>query len=83
MLSAEDFFAVCAGQRQTDRTCHYPLLGEVNRCHTESNAEILTSVEKYQISSSFIPGEFFKSDEAIEYFYKPTFVSFGSERREE
>jgi hypothetical protein len=69
MLSAEDFFAVCAGQWQTDRIYHYPLRGEVERSHTEFNAETLTSVEKHQISSSFIPREFFKSADAIEHSY--------------
>jgi hypothetical protein len=69
MLSAQEFFAVCAGQWQTDRIYHYPLLGEVERSHTEFNAEILTSPEKHQISSSFIPREFFKSVDAIEHSY--------------
>jgi hypothetical protein len=62
MLSAEDFFAVCAGQWQTDRVYHYPRRGEVERSYTEFNAETLTSLEKHQISSSFIPLEFFKSE---------------------
>jgi CpeS-like protein len=69
MLNTEDFFTACAGQWQTDRIYYYPLRGEVERSHTEFNAETLTSVEKHQISSSFIPGEFFKSDDAIEHCY--------------
>jgi CpeS-like protein len=84
MLSAEDFFAVCTGQWQTDRVCHYPLRGEVERSHTKFNAETLTFVEKHQISSSFIPREFFKSADAIEHSYGFV-IAFDtkSERREE
>jgi hypothetical protein len=69
MLSAENFFAVCAGQWQADRIYHYPLRREIERSHTKFNAENLTSGEKHQISSSFIPREFFKSDAAIEHSY--------------
>jgi CpeS-like protein len=69
MLSIEDFFAVCAGRWQTDRIYHYPLQGEVERSYTEFNAESLTFAEKHQISSSFIPREFFKSDQGIDSSY--------------
>jgi hypothetical protein len=61
MLSAENFFAVCAGQWQADRIYHYPLRREIERSHTKFNAE--------NFSSSFIPREFFKSDAAIEHLY--------------
>jgi CpeS-like protein len=69
MLSAEEFFAICTGRWQTERIYHYPLQGEIERSHTEFNAETLTSVEKHQISSSFIPREFFKGEDAIEQSY--------------
>jgi hypothetical protein len=65
MLSVQDFFAVCAGRWQTDRIYHYPQRGEVERSHTEFNAESLTLVEKHQISSSFIPREFFKGEDGL------------------
>jgi CpeS-like protein len=62
MLSTEDFFAICVGRWQTDRIYHYHLHKEVERSYTEFNAKSLTFVEKHQISSSFIPREFFRID---------------------
>jgi hypothetical protein len=69
MLSIKDFFTVCAGRWQTDRTYHYPRRGEVERSYTEFNAETLTLPEKHQISSAFIPREFFKGEDTIEQSY--------------
>jgi CpeS-like protein len=69
MLSIKDFFTVCAGRWQTDRTYHYPRRGEVERSYTEFNAESLTLPEKHLISSSFIPVEFFKGEDTIEHSY--------------
>ncbi len=69
MLSIEDFFATCVGRWQTDRIYHYPLRGEVERSYTEFNAESLTFDEKHQISSAFIPREFFLSDGGIDAAY--------------
>jgi hypothetical protein len=69
MLSIKDFFTVCAGRWQTDRIYHYPRRGEVERSYTEFNAESLTLPEKHQISSSFIPVEFFKGEDTMENSY--------------
>jgi CpeS-like protein len=69
MLSIKDFFAVCAGRWQTDRTYHYSHRSEVEHSYTEFNAESLTSPEKHQISSAFIPPEFFKGEDTIEHSY--------------
>jgi hypothetical protein len=60
MLGIEDFFAACSGLWKTERIYHYPLEGEVERSYTEFKVQLLTSVEKHQISSAFIPSEFFK-----------------------
>jgi CpeS-like protein len=60
MLGIEDFFAACSGLWKTERIYHYPLEGEVERSYTEFKVQLLTSVEKHQISSAFIPPEFFK-----------------------
>ncbi len=60
MLSVQDFFTVCIGNWQTYQMYHFSLFGAVERSHNEFNAETLTSVKKYQISSSFISPEFFK-----------------------
>jgi hypothetical protein len=69
MLSIKDFFTVCAGRWQTDRIYHYPREGEVERSYTEFNAESLTLPEKHQISSAFIPGEFFKGKDTLDRSY--------------
>jgi CpeS-like protein len=69
MLSIEDFFATCVGRWQTDRIYHYPLRGEVERSYTEFNAESLTFDEKHQISSAFIPREFFLSEDGMDASY--------------
>jgi hypothetical protein len=69
MLSIEDFFATCVGRWQTDRIYHYPLRGEVERSYTEFNAESLTLAEKHQISSAFIPREFFVGEDSIDASY--------------
>jgi hypothetical protein len=60
MLSVQYFFTVCVGNWQTNQMYHFSQKGKVERSHYESNAEPLTSVKKYQISSSFISREFFK-----------------------
>jgi CpeS-like protein len=69
MLRIEDFFATCVGRWQTDRIYHYPLRGEVERSYTEFNAESLTFDEKHQISSAFIPREFFLNEGGIDASY--------------
>ncbi len=61
MLGIKDFFAACSGLWKTDRTYHYPLKKEVERSYTEFNVQPLTAAEKNQISSAFIPSEFFKA----------------------
>jgi hypothetical protein len=60
MLGIEDFFAACSGLWKTERIYHYPIEGEVERSYTEFKVQLLTSIEKHQISSAFIPSEFFK-----------------------
>lgn len=60
MLGIEDFFAACSGLWKTERIYHYPLEGEVERSYTEFKVQSLTSAEKHQISSAFIPSEFFR-----------------------
>lgn len=60
MLGIEDFFAACSGLWKTERTYHYPLEGKVERSYTELKVQLLTSAEKHQISSAFIPPEFFR-----------------------
>jgi hypothetical protein len=69
MLCVKDFFAACIGRWKTERIYHYPQQGEVDRSYTEFNVEILTSPEKHQISSAFIPGEFFRGEKLIEQAY--------------
>ncbi len=66
MLDVRDFFAGCSGLWKTERIYHYPLTGEVERSYTEFNVESLTSAEKHQISSAFIPREFFKEESATD-----------------
>lgn len=66
MLSIENFFEVCVGGWRTTRTYHYPLQGQVERSYTEFKAESLTSVEKHQISSAFIPREFYRNEAEID-----------------
>jgi hypothetical protein len=55
MLEIRDFFTACVGTWKTERIYHYPLQGEVERSYTEFNVAALKSVEKYQISSVFLP----------------------------
>ncbi len=55
MLEIQDFFATCVGTWTTERTYHYPLQNEVERSYTEFNVAALTSAEKLQISSTFLP----------------------------
>lgn len=55
MLEIQDFFAACVGKWTTERTYHYPLQNEVERSYTEFNVDTLNVVEKYQISSAFLP----------------------------
>jgi CpeS-like protein len=69
MLCIEDFFAACSGLWKTERVYHYPLKGEVERSYTEFNVQSLTSPEKHQISSAFIPQEFFTEESSIEQTY--------------
>jgi hypothetical protein len=65
MLSIGDFFAICTGSWQTERIYHYPLEGRVERSYTEFKAELLSLPEKHQISSAFIPSEFFQPDRSV------------------
>lgn len=69
MLGIEDFFASCSGLWKTERIYHYPLAGEVERSYTEFKAQSLTSIEKHQISSAFIPVEFFREAGNIDQAY--------------
>jgi hypothetical protein len=69
MLCIEDFFAGCSGLWKTERIYHYPLKGEIERSYTEFNVQLLTSAEKHQISSAFIPREFFKEEDNAERAY--------------
>ncbi len=69
MLDVEDFFLACSGLWKTERIYHYPLKGEVERSYTEFNVQSLTSAEKHQISSAFIPTEFFKAKSASDLAY--------------
>jgi CpeS-like protein len=55
MLEIQDFFSACVGTWKTERTYHYPLHNEVERSYTEFSVGTLASVEKSQISSSFLP----------------------------
>jgi CpeS-like protein len=55
MLEIQDFFSACVGTWKTERTYHYVRHNEVERSYTEFNVAGLESVEKYQISSAFLP----------------------------
>lgn len=49
MLSFQEFFTVCAGSWQIERTYHSLLTGEVERSHTEYQVEPLTYADKQPI----------------------------------
>jgi hypothetical protein len=66
MLKINDFFAACSGIWKTERIYHYPLQGEVERSYTEFNVVALTSEEKHQISSAFLPAGSIAGKEEIE-----------------
>ncbi len=55
MLEIQDFFSACVGTWTSERTYHYPLQHEVERSYTEFNVAALTSTEKHQISSAYLP----------------------------
>jgi hypothetical protein len=69
MLETRDFFTACVGTWKTERVYHYPPRPEVDRSYTEFNVAALKSVEKYQISSVFLPAG-------------TLLVRFGLERKE-
>jgi hypothetical protein len=66
MLEIQDFFAACVGTWTTERTYHYPLQNEVERSYTEFNVAALKPVEKYQISSAFLPVGSIAGESAID-----------------
>lgn len=51
MLSFQDFFTACAGRWVTERTYHFVLQDEIERSHTEFQAQALSRVEKEKILS--------------------------------
>lgn len=52
MLSFQDFFAACAGRWITERTYHFVLRDEIERSHTEVQADALSRAEKEHILST-------------------------------
>jgi hypothetical protein len=56
MLSLQDFFTLCVGHWDIERTYHSPLTGEVERSHTKYEVSPLPFEEKQQILSVAKPG---------------------------